>query len=223
MSRLTWDGTGERFYQSGVSQGVFYPIAANGYGEGIAWNGLTSVNESPEGAEATDLWADNIKYATMRSAEDFKFSIGAYHYPDEFEECQGKATPTGLTGVRIGQQARKAFGLCYRTEKSNDQNVEGYVIHVIYNATCDPSDQEFTTINDSPDAIEFSWDCSSLPVPVAGMKPTSTMTFDSQELGSAKMTKLEELLYGSDSGSGSGTAASLPDPDTIIATLKAVT
>lgn len=220
MSRLTWDGTGERFYQSGVSQGVFYPIAVSGYGEGVAWNGLTSVNESPEGAEATDLWADNIKYATMRSAEDFKFSIGAYHYPDEFEECQGKATPTGLTGVHVGQQARKAFGLCYRTEKSNDQNAEGYVIHVIYNATCDPSDQEFTTINDSPDAIEFSWDCSSLPVPVTGMKPTSTMTFDSQQLGTAKMTKLEELLYGSDSGN---TAASLPDPDTIIAALKAVT
>jgi len=219
MSRLTWDGTGERFYQSGVSQGVFYPIAiGGGYGDGIAWNGLTSVNESPEGAEATDLWADNIKYATMRSAEDFKFSIGAYHYPEEFEECQGKATPTGLNGVHVGQQTRKAFGLCYRTEKSNDQAVGGYVIHVIYNATCDPSDQEFTTINDSPDAIEFSWDCSSLPVPVTGMKPTSTMTFDSIELGSAKMTALENLLYGNDSN-----AASLPTPDLIISTLKAVT
>lgn len=219
MPKLTWDGTGERFFQNGVSQGVFYPLENGTYGTGVAWNGLTSVNESPEGAEATDIWADNIKYATMRSAEDFKFSIGAYHYPVEFEPCQGHAAVEGLNGVFVGQQNRVPFGFSYRTEKTNDAGTNGYVIHVIYNATCDPSDMEYTTINDSPDATEMSWDCSSLPVPVTGMKATSSMTFDSLTLGATKMAALEALLYGSEGGSGS--AATLPAPDAIIAALKA--
>lgn len=227
MSKLTWDGTGERFYQSGVSKGVLYRQNENGkYTNGVAWNGLTGVSESPEGGEATDLWADNMKYATLRSAEDFKYTITAYHYPDEFEECDGSVEVEGLPGVRIRQQKRKPFGLCYRTEKNNDTDTgtdDGYILHLVYGSTCSPSDREYTTINDNPDAVEFSWDCETVPVTVSGYKPIAVMEIDSTKLTSAKLTALENKLYGTDTeGNNEGTSPELPLPDDIIDLLKKV-
>lgn len=220
---ITWDGTGERKYESGVSKGVLYPMAANGtYEAGVAWNGLVSVSNNPDGAEPNELWADNMKYAILRSAETLSLTIEAYTYPPEFEACDGMTTPTGAEGVIVGQQARKSFGFCYRTEVGTDANTNaGYKLHLVYGCSATPSDKDYETINDNPDAITFSWDVDTVPYSFpstsayAAYKPVSEIVVDSITVGSTKMAALEALLYGSGS-----TAPALPDPDTVISTVK---
>ena len=218
MSKITWDDTGKRFYEAGVNHGVLYKAAAGGgYENGVAWNGLTSVSESPDGAEPTDLYADNIKYASLRSAETFGATIEAYTYPEEFAECDG--TKEISAGVYVGQQERKAFGLCYRTEIGSDtvaMQGEAYKLHLIYNATASPSEKSYETINDSPDAITFSWEVETTPVPVVvngtTYKPTSTIVIDSTKVDKTKLQTLEDKLYGSASEE-----ATLPTPAEVIA------
>lgn len=208
--RIVWDDIGEKIYESGVSQGVLYKMGTDAYENGVAWNGLTSITESPDGAEATDLYADNIKYASMRSAETFGGTIEAYHYPDEFEECDGTAELA--PGVTIGQQARKSFGLCYRTEIGNDKSSEaGYKLHLVYGATASPSEKAYETINDSPDAITFSWEFDTTPVSVTGHKATSLLVIDSTKCDATKLKAIEDKLYGTASDE-----ATLPLPDEII-------
>lgn len=200
MSRLTWDNTGERFYETGVKNGVLYPIQSDGkYSKGVAWNGLTAVTESPSGAEATPLYADDIKYLNLISNEEFGATIEAYTYPDEFAECDGSAALT--KGVMLGQQKRKTFGLCYRTSVGNDVDGSdyGYKLHLIYGCLAAPSEKAYATINDSPEAITFSWEISTTPVNVDGFKPTSQIIIDSTKLdetGKTKLTSLEDILYG---------------------------
>ena len=224
MSRLTWDKTGERYYETGVKQGVLYPIQADGrYSKGVAWNGLISVTESPSGAEATPLYADDIKYLNLISNEEFGATIEAYTYPDEFYECDGSASLAD--GVMIGQQKRKTFGLCYRTTVGNDVdgNDYGYKLHLIYGCLAAPSEKGYNTINDSPEAITFSWEISTTPVSVKGFKPTSQITIDSTKIAEgkkAKLTELEDILYGKDGDGGSTTGPRLPLPDE-VATLFA--
>lgn len=220
MAILTWDGTGTRFFETGVSKGVLFVQNTDGtYKNGVAWNGLTGVTESPDGAEPNDLYADNIKYATLRSAETFGGTIEAYTYPDEFAECDGSYTP--VSGVYFGQQTRTPFGFCYRTEVGSDamayDNDEGYKLHIIYNATASPSEKAYETVNDSPDAITLSWEITTTPVPVGitGKKPLSTITIDSTKLdteGKAALADLEEMLYGTAS-----TEPTLPSPDQVYA------
>lgn len=234
MSRLTWDNTGERFYETGVKQGVLYPIQSDGkYSKGVAWNGLTAVTESPSGAEATALYADDIKYLNLISNEEFGATIEAYTYPDEFAECDGSAALAD--GVMLGQQKRKTFGLCYKTTIGNDVdgNDYGYKLHLIYGCLAAPSEKAYATINDSPEAITFSWEVSTTPVNVKAangksFKPTSQITIDSTKIASekkAKLTELEDILYGKD-GTGDeetgATVARLPLPDE-IATLFSAT
>lgn len=212
MSKLVWDQTGERYYETGVKQGVLYVQATGGtYPKGVAWNGLTAVTESPSGAEATALYADDIKYLNLMSAEEFGATIEAYTYPDEFAQCDGSASLA--EGVSIGQQARKAFGLCYRTTVGNDVdgNDYGYKLHIIYGALAAPSEKAYATINDSPEAITFSWEVTTTPVNVAGYKPTASITIDSTKVDAAKLTALEKILYGSDEESGSEARLPLPD------------
>lgn len=214
---LHWDGTGEKIYENGVSKGVLY-LKDNTVNKwlGYAWNGLTSVTESPEGADKTDLWADNIKYASMRAAETFGGTIEAYTYPEEFERCNGEATLA--TGAVYGQQSREAFGLCYRTEMGNDESTTyGYKLHLVYNCTCSPSERAYETINDSPDAITFSWEFDSTPVNVTGGKPTSIITIDSTKATSTGLTALTNALYGTEQ-----TDPYLPDPDTVATLLATV-
>ena len=211
MSRITWDNAGERFYETGVKMGVLYPIQADGkYTKGVAWNGLTAVTESPSGAEATALYADDIKYLNLISNEEFGATIEAYTYPDEFAECDGSAAL--VAGVMLGQQARKTFGLCYRTTLGNDVegNDYGYKLHLIYGCLAAPSEKGYSTINDSPEAITFSWEVSTTPVNVNGFKPTSQITIDSTKADDAKLKALEDILYGSES-----VEAKLPLPDEI--------
>lgn len=218
MSKLVWDQTGEHYYETGVKQGVLYPQAAGGtYPKGVAWNGLTAVTESPSGAEATALYADDIKYLNLISAEEFGATIEAYTYPDEFAQCDGSAALA--TGVSIGQQSRKAFGLCYRTTLGNDVdgNDFGYKLHIIYNALAAPSEKAYATINDSPEAITFSWEVTTTPVNVAGFKPTASITIDSTKANAEKLAALEKILYGD-----AQTEARLPLPDE-IATLMSET
>lgn len=213
MSRLTWDNTSERLYETGVKQGVLYPIQTDGkYSKGVAWNGLTAVTESPSGAEATALYADDIKYLNLMSNEEFGCTIEAYTYPDEFAECDGSAALT--TGVMIGQQKRKTFGLCYRTTLGNDVdgNDYGYKLHLIYGCLAAPSEKAYATINDSPEAITFSWEISTTPVNVNGFKPTSCITIDSTKADEAKLAALEDILYGKDADE---TVARLPLPDEV--------
>lgn len=222
MSRLTWDNTGERYYETGVKQGVLYPIQTDGkYSVGVAWNGLTAVTESPSGAEATALYADDIKYLNLISTEEFGATIEAYTYPDEFAECDGSAALAD--GIMLGQQKRKTFGLCYKTTVGNDVdgNDYGYKLHLIYGCLAAPSEKAYATINDSPEAITFSWEVSTTPVNVAGFKPTSQITIDSTKIAEgkkAKLTELEDILYGKD-GTGDGQTgavmARLPLPDEI--------
>lgn len=222
MSRLTWDNTGERYYETGVKQGVLYPIQTDGkYSVGVAWNGLTAVTESPSGAEATALYADDIKYLNLISTEEFGATIEAYTYPDEFAECDGSAALAD--GIMLGQQKRKTFGLCYKTTVGNDVdgNDYGYKLHLIYGCLAAPSEKAYATINDSPEAITFSWEVSTTPVNVAGFKPTSQITIDSTKIAEdkkAKLTELEDILYGKD-GTGDGqtgaVVARLPLPDEI--------
>lgn len=199
MAKIVWDEVGKRIYETGVSKGVLYVQTDEGtYGKGVAWNGLTAVNESPSGAEPTPLYADDIKYLELTSAEEFGASIEAYTYPDEFEQCDGSASPAD--GVVIGQQPRKAFGLCYKTVKGNDvkNNDYGYKLHLIYGAKAAPSEKAYQTINDSPEAITFSWEVTTTPVNVTGFKPTSCLTIDSTKVDAEKLKQLEDQLYGTE-------------------------
>ena len=211
MPKIVWDNTGERLYETGVRNGVLYPIQTDGtYSKGVAWNGLISVTESPSGAEATPLYADDIKYLNLISAEEYGSTIEAYTYPDEFAECDGSASIA--TGVNIGQQPRKTFGMCYRTVVGNDIENDnyGYKLHLVYGALAAPSEKAFSTINDSPEAITFSWEVSTTPVNVTGFKPTASLTIDSTKVDAAKLASLEAILYGSESEE-----ARLPLPDEI--------
>jgi len=225
MSKLVWDKTGERLYETGIDRGVLYPIQEGGlYNKGVAWNGLTGVTESPSGAEATDLYADNIKYLSMRSAETFGATVEAYMYPDEFAECDGSAKL--VEGVMIGQQSRKIFGLCYRTMLGNDVDGQdhGYKLHLIYGATASPSEKAYATINDSPEAITFSWELSTTPVNVTGFKPTASITIDSTKSDPTCLAALEEILYGKDPTEPEGldgVEPRLPLPDEVKTVMTA--
>ena len=217
MPKLTWDNTGERIFETGVKQGVLYPIQSDGkYTKGVAWNGLTAVTESPSGAEATALYADDIKYLNLLSNEEFGATIEAYTYPDEFAECDGSAELA--TGVMIGQQKRKTFGLCYRTTIGNDVegNDYGYKLHLVYGCLAAPSEKGYSTINDNPDAITFSWEVSTTPVNVEGFKPTSQITIDSTKADPTKLAALEAVLYGAESAE-----AKLPLPDEVATLMSA--
>ena len=213
MAKLVWDESGKRIYETGVRNGVLYLQDTQGaYTKGVAWNGLTAVTESPSGAEPTALYADDIKYLELFSAEEFGATIEAYTYPAEFEKCDGSAS-LGV-GVTIGQQDRATFGLCYRTVLGNDVKGSefGYKLHLIYGAKAKPSEKGYQTINDSPEAITFSWEVSTTPVNVAGFKPTACVTIDSTKIAPDKLTQIEALLYG-----GEATEAKLPLPDEIAA------
>lgn len=215
MPKLTWDNTGERIFETGIKQGVLYPIQSDGrYSKGVAWNGLTAVTESPSGAEATPLYADDIKYLNLLSNEEFGATIEAYTYPDEFAECDGSAELA--TGVMIGQQKRKVFGLCYRTAIGNDVdgNDHGYKLHLIYGCLAAPSEKAYSTINDNPEAITFSWEVTTTPVNVEGFKPTSQITIDSTKADPTKLAALEAILYGS-----AEIEARLPLPDEVATTM----
>lgn len=218
MSRITWDTVGERYYETGVKMGVLYPIQAGGlYNKGVAWNGLTAVTESPSGAEATALYADDIKYLNLLSNEEFGATIEAYTYPEEFAECDGSAALAN--GVMIGQQKRKIFGLCYRTAIGNDVDGSdyGYKLHLVYGCLASPSEKAYATINDSPEAITFSWEVSTTPVSVTGYKPTSQLTIDSTKVDPLKLTSLEDILYGKNGDGEAATEPRLPLPDEVAA------
>lgn len=223
MAKLVWDKSSERLYETGIKNGVLYVQGTGGtYPKGVAWNGLTSVTESPSGAEPTPLYADDIKYLNLLSTEEFGATIEAYTYPDEFAECDGSKSLAA--GVYIGQQARKAFGMCYKTTLGNDTegNDHGYKLHIIYGALAAPSEKAYETINDTPEAITFSWEISTTPVNVKGSKPTATIVIDSTKANPEKLAALEVILFGADApnGEGTGTDPRLPLPDE-IATLMA--
>ncbi|MDO5538994.1 MAG: hypothetical protein Q4F83_02815, partial [Eubacteriales bacterium] len=214
-AKLAWDKTGERLYETGVDRGVLYPFLEGAYAAGVAWNGLTAVNESPSGAEPTALWANNNKYVTLMSAEELGLTIEAYTYPEEFEPCDGSAELS--EGVTIGQQDREHFGFSYRSLIGNDEsgNNHGYKIHLVYDCLASPTEKNRSSVNDSPDVSPFSWEVSTTPVPVEGHKSTAMLTIDSTKIPAAKLATIEEKLY--------GTAASeptLPLPDEIIELLK---
>ena len=211
MSRLIWDAIGEKFYEMGTKMGVLYPMKENGtYENGVAWNGLTAVTESPSGAEETKLYADDIKYASLRSAEEYAYTIEAYTYPPEWEPCDGSAQVA--TGVTIGQQKRKAFGFSWVTTKGNDVSDEvGKKIHIAWNSTASPSEKSYASINDSPDAITFSWECSTSPVNVKGFRPTSHMEIDCSKLKADTVKAIEDKLWGTENAD-----ATLPTPEEII-------
>jgi len=213
MPKLVWDQTGERLYETGVKNGVLYPRSSAGlYPTGVAWNGLITISEAPSGAEPTPLYADDIKYLTLMSNEEFAASIEAYTYPEEFAACDGSAELA--EGVLVGQQSRQAFGLSYRTTLGNDTELNdyGYKLHIIYNALAAPSQKAYSTINDSPEAITFSWELTTSPENVTGLKPTATIVIDSTKADPTALASLEDMLYGSDS-----LTASLPLPDEIAA------
>lgn len=214
---IKWDEVGERTFETGTDRGVLYVQNSSGaYPEGVAWNGLTGVDENPSGAEVTKLWADNINYLNLTSAEEYGATITAYTYPDEFGACDGSAEP--IDGMRIGQQERKHFGFCYRSLIGNDTegNAHGYKIHLVYGCVAKPSQKSYKTVNDSPEAIEFSWEISTTPVAVEGYKPTATVELDSTVLTDAAMTAVETVLYGTPaSGQTAAVAGRLPLPDEI--------
>ena len=217
MSKLVWDETGKRLYETGVDRGVLFPIQASGaYTKGVAWNGLTAVTESPSGAEASPIYADNVKYLNLMSAEEFGATIEAYTYPDEFSACDGSVELSA--GVSIGQQNRKTFGLAYRTALGNDEDGtdHGYKLHLIYGAMAAPSEKAYATVNDSPEAITFSWEVTTTPVSVTGAKPTASLTIDSTKVDAAKLAALELILYGN-----IGVDARLPLPDEVAAIFAA--
>lgn len=223
MSLLKWDQTGERLYETGVSKGVLYVMGENGYGKGVAWNGLTAVNESPEGGELSAVYADNIKYLSLRSAEDFKATIECYTYPDEFAECNGEAAIA--TGAIIGQQKRKTFAFCYQTKIGSDTDEDkGYKIHIIYGATAAPSERSHETVNDSPEAMSMSFELNTVPVEVEGFKPTAHIVLDSTKVPAAKLTQIKNSLYGVDADpehSITGSDPTLLLPDDIVAIINA--
>lgn len=212
MSRITWDGAGQRFIENGVDHGVLYPISAQGtYPIGVPWNGLTAVTESPSGAEPTKIYADNIQYATMISAEEFGATVEAYTYPIEFLQCDGTAVP--VAGVQVGQQGRKAFGLSYRTRLANDLNTDlGYKLHLVYGALAAPTEKAFATINESPEAMTFSWEISTTPAAVPGLKPSAILTIVSTEVSTVGLAALEDALYGTAGGD-----PRLPTPEEVLA------
>ncbi len=198
MAILKWDEVGERYYETGTKKGVLYKQVNGAYPEGVAWNGLSAVTESPDGAEPTDIYADDIKYLSIRSVENYKGTIEAYTYPDAFAECDGSASL--LDGVTIGMQPRKPFGFSWVTTVGNDTDYDdyGYKIHLVWGATASPSEKSYQTINDSPEAITFSWEIDTIPVPVKGHKPTAHMEIDSTKLTSGKLKAIEDVLYGTD-------------------------
>lgn len=213
MAKLVWNEAGKRLYETGVDRGVLYVSdGIGGYQKGVVWNGLVSVNESPSGAEATPLYAGNVKYVELMSNEEFGASIEAYTYPEEFEQCDGSAELAD--GITIGQQPRKSFGLCYRTKIGNDTagDEHGYKIHLIYGAKAAPTEKSYTTINDSPEAITFSWEITTTPIEVAGHKPTATLTIDSTKVSPTTLAAIENKLYGD-----TATEATLPTPAEILA------
>lgn len=216
MAKIVWDQTGERFYETGVKNGVLYVQEGAAYPKGVAWNGLTAVTESPSGAEATPLYADDIKYLNLMSAEEFGGTIEAYTYPDEFKACNGEVDL--VEGISIGQQSRKTFGFCYRTVLGNDteNNEYGYKLHLIYGALAAPSEKAYATINDSPEAITFSWEFTTTPVNVANHKPTASLVIDSTKVDKEKLAALEAVLYGSESEE-----ARLPLPDEVLTLMTA--
>lgn len=220
MARLEWDKTGEHLYETGVDHGVLYfPDQTGAYKNGVAWNGLISVSESPSGAEATGQYADNIKYLNLISAEEFGATIEAYTYPEEFEACNGNKELVDASGVYVGQQSRSVFGFCYRTMIGNDTDGQdhGYKLHLVYGCQVSPSEKAYQTINDSPEALTFSWELSTTPVNVTGKKPTALLVIDSTKIDNAKLTKIEAKLYGDETSEG----AVLPTPDEIAAILTA--
>lgn len=214
--KLTWDEISKRLFETGVSQGVLYPVSTIGtYPLGVAWSGLTAVTESPSGAEANPIYADNIKYLNMISAEDFGATIEAYMYPDEFAECDGSAALA--TGVVIGQQKRRGFGFCYKTVLGNDteMNDYGYKLHLVYGCIAAPSEKSYSTVNESPEAMTLSWEITTTPVPVTGFKPTACLTIDSTKVDPAKLATLEDILYGTAEAD-----ARLPLPDEVYAIMS---
>ena len=221
MAKLKWDEAGRHVYETGVSKGVLYVMSdtPGTYGKGVAWNGLSSVSESPTGAEVSAIYADNIKYLNLMSREEFEGSIEAYTYPDEFMACDGSASPEDAKGFIVGQQDRKTFAFCYQTKVGTDLNPEaGYKIHIIYGALASPSERSYETVNDSPEAMTFSWDITTTPVAVTGFKPTAHVELDSTKIEKTKLEKIEAKLYGTDEPSGEPT---LLMPDEIISMLKA--
>lgn len=209
MAKLVWDSTGDRLFETGVKNCALYVMGSNGsYGNGVAWNGITAITESPSGAEPTALYADDIKYLNLISNEEFGATVEAYTYPDEFAECDGSASLAA--GVNIGQQARKTFALAYKTTLGNDVsgNEYGYKLHIIYGCTAKPSERAYATINDSPEAITFSWELATTPVAVTGAKPTSCLTIDSTKANAAALAQLDEALFGS---AGANARLLLPD------------
>ena len=216
MTKLKWDVQGERYFETGVSNGVLYPFKEGKYSNGVAWNGLTAVNESPSGAEPTPLYADNIKYLNLLSNEEYAATVEAYTYPDEFAACDGSAEIA--TGVSVGQQTRQMFGLSYVTKLGNDTDGQdhGYKIHLIYGALAKPSQKNYATINDSPEAITFSWELSTTPVAVPNLKPTACITIDSTKVEAGKLKKIEDKLYGTESEE-----ATLPTPTELAALIAA--
>lgn len=221
MAKLVWDKTGEHLYETGVDHGVLYfPDQTGAYKNGVAWNGLISVSESPSGAEATGQYADNIKYLNLISAEEFGATIEAYTYPEEFEACNGNKELVDNTGVYVGQQSRSVFGFCYRTMIGNDTDGQdhGYKLHLVYGCQVSPSEKAYQTINDSPEALTFSWELSTTPVNVTGKKPTALLVIDSTKIDSTKLAKIEAKLYGDETSTG----AVLPTPDEIAEILSVV-
>ena len=215
MAKLVWDAIGEHFYETGVDHVVLYRLDANNaYSNGYAWNGVSSISESPSGGDANPIWADNIKYLNLRAAEEYGSTIECYTYPDEFAECNGEGQPA--SGIAIGQQTRKTFGLSYRTIVGNDApgNDLGYKLPLVYGCTASPSEKSYSTVNDSPEAGTFSFEISTVPVAIPGYKNTAILTIDSTKVDSTHMTALEALLYGGDS-----TEATLPSPETVLTTL----
>lgn len=210
MTALVWDATGEHFYETGVDHGVLYIPTEGVYSKGVAWNGLTGVTESPSGAESNPQYADNIKYLNLISAEEWAGTIEAFTYPDEFAACNGEKELTA--GVTVGQQSRSTFGMSYRTKIGNDTDGSdhAYKIHLLYGLTAAPSEKAYTTVNDSPEAVTFSWEASSVPVNVSGMLPTSSITIDSRTADKTKLAALEKILYG-----GEDAEARLPLPDEV--------
>ena len=214
--KLKWDAVGERFYETGTKQGVLYPQNSSGnYPKGVAWSGLTGVTESPSGADANDIYADDMKYLSLRAAEDFGGTITCYTYPDEWKKCDGSEEP--VAGVTIGQQTRLPFGMCFRSVMGNDtlKDAYGYKLHLIYNATASPSERAYATVNDSPEAIEFSYEFTTTPTAITGYKPIAQMTIDSTKVAADRLAALEQILYGVEGGAD----ARLPLPDEVISIL----